>query len=59
MKFLNFFRNSLYSLLNKRTLGVRMLLIDNNKVLLVKHTYQSVGTPLVAELTQVKLPKKP
>lgn len=31
----------MFSLLAKRTIGVRMLLIDNEKVLLVKHTYQS------------------
>lgn len=35
-----FSKNMFYSLLAKRTIGARILLIQDNKVLLVKHTYQ-------------------
>lgn len=34
-------RNAVLSLLAKRTIGVRMLLINEGKILLIKHTYQS------------------
>ena len=40
MKLYHLIRNAVYSLIIKRTVGVRMLLIDEGKVLLVKHTYQ-------------------
>ena len=41
MKFYHFLKNAVLSLLVKKTIGVRMLLIDQGKILLVKHTYQS------------------
>lgn len=40
MRFYHLLRNAIYSLFTKRTIGVRMLLIHDGKVLLVKHTYQ-------------------
>lgn len=39
MKILHLIKNSLYALLKKKSLGARILLIHNNQVLLVKHTY--------------------
>ena len=41
MKIYHAIRNGLLSLLAKRTIGVRILLIRDNHVLLVKHTYQN------------------
>ncbi|MDI1351163.1 MAG: NUDIX domain-containing protein [bacterium] len=41
MRFYHLLKNAILSLLNKSTLGVRVLLIHDNKVLLIKHTYQS------------------
>jgi 8-oxo-dGTP pyrophosphatase MutT (NUDIX family) len=40
MRFYHLLRHALFFLLAKRTIGVRMLLLDQGKVLLVKHTYQ-------------------
>ncbi|OGV50355.1 MAG: hypothetical protein A3F46_05115 [Legionellales bacterium RIFCSPHIGHO2_12_FULL_42_9] len=40
MRFYHLLRNAIFSLLAKRTVGVRMLLINEGKILLVKHTYQ-------------------
>lgn len=40
MRFYHLLRNAIFSLLAKRTVGVRMLLINEEKILLVKHTYQ-------------------
>jgi 8-oxo-dGTP pyrophosphatase MutT (NUDIX family) len=40
MKFLHWLKNSIFSLLSKKTVGVRMLLIKDGSVLLIKHTYQ-------------------
>ena len=34
-------RNLIHKFLNKKTVGVRVLLINNNKILLVRHTYIS------------------
>ncbi|MFC3909236.1 NUDIX domain-containing protein [Legionella dresdenensis] len=39
MKLYHLMRGSLSSLFARRTIGVRILLINDNKVLLVKHTY--------------------
>lgn len=41
MRFYHVLRNAIFSLLAKRTIGVRMLFVNEDKVLLVKHTYQS------------------
>lgn len=41
MRFFHLLRAGLFSLLEKKTIGVRMLLLDEDKVLLVKHTYQT------------------
>lgn len=65
MRFYHLLRNTVFSLLAKRTIGVRMLLIHDEKVLLVKHTYQpgwyTVGggvergeTPQVAMARELK-----
>ena len=40
MKFYHLLKNAVFSLLAKRTVGVRILLINEGKILLVKHTYQ-------------------
>ncbi|MBX9704485.1 MAG: NUDIX domain-containing protein [Silvanigrellaceae bacterium] len=40
MRFYYLLRTALLSLLAKRTIGVRALVINKDKVLLVKHTYQ-------------------
>lgn len=40
MKLLRVIKNIILNLLAKRTIGVRALVIANNQVLLVKHTYQ-------------------
>ncbi len=40
MKSIRIIRNTILSLLGTRTIGARILLIKNNKILLVKHTYQ-------------------
>lgn len=40
MKFYRLLKNSIYSLISKRTIGARILQIKDNKILLVKHTYQ-------------------
>ena len=40
MRFYHLLRNAVFSLLAKRTIGVRILLINEGKILLVKHTYQ-------------------
>lgn len=40
MKFYRLIKNAILSLLSKKTLGSRILLINDNKILLVKHTYQ-------------------
>lgn len=40
MRFYHLFRSFIFSLLGKKTVGVRMLLIHEGKVLLIKHTYQ-------------------
>ena len=41
MKFYHFIKNAIFSLLAKQTVGVRMLLINEGRILLVKHTYRS------------------
>jgi len=41
MKIYHSLKNIVLSLLTKRTVGVRILLINQGNVLLVKHTYQS------------------
>lgn len=40
MRFYHFIRSSILSLLRKPTIGVRILLVKEDQVLLVKHTYQ-------------------
>jgi 8-oxo-dGTP pyrophosphatase MutT (NUDIX family) len=40
MKIYWIIKNEILSLLKQRTIGARILLIRNNKILLVKHTYQ-------------------
>lgn len=40
MRFYHLAKNALFSLFAKRTIGVRALLIQDEKILLVKHTYQ-------------------
>lgn len=40
MKFYRQFKNTVLSLLAKRTIGARILQIKDNQILLVKHTYQ-------------------
>ena len=40
MKIYRLIKNTILSLLSKRTIGSRILLINDNKILLVKHTYQ-------------------
>lgn len=40
MKIYRLIKNAIYSFLGKRTIGARILLIKDNKILLVKHTYQ-------------------
>lgn len=40
MKLLHFIKNTLFILLRKKTIGARILLIRDNHILLVKHTYQ-------------------
>jgi 8-oxo-dGTP pyrophosphatase MutT (NUDIX family) len=40
MRFYRIFKNITYSIIRKRTFGARILLISDNKILLVKHTYQ-------------------
>ncbi len=40
MKIYNALKTAVLSLLSKRTIGARILLIRDDKVLLVKHTYQ-------------------
>lgn len=40
MRFYHFIRTTILSLLSKRTIGVRILLVKEDQVLLVKHTYQ-------------------
>ncbi|MDP1604254.1 MAG: NUDIX domain-containing protein [Legionella sp.] len=40
MRFYHLFKNGIFALFAKRTIGVRMLLLNNDEVLLVKHTYQ-------------------
>lgn len=40
MKFYRVLKNNLLSLLAKRTVGVRALVVQNDQILLVKHTYQ-------------------
>ncbi len=40
MKIYRFIKNTILSLLAKRTVGVRALVVKDNQVLLVKHTYQ-------------------
>lgn len=39
MKLIHTCKNALYTLLKKQTIGARILLIQDNKILLVKHTY--------------------
>lgn len=39
MKIIHSLKNAVYSLLRKNTLGARILLIKDDKILLVKHTY--------------------
>lgn len=41
MRFYHFIKSALLSVFAKRTIGVRMLLLKDDQVLLVKHTYQS------------------
>lgn len=41
MKFYRLVRNTISSLLAQRTIGARILLIKDHKILLVKHTYQN------------------
>jgi 8-oxo-dGTP pyrophosphatase MutT (NUDIX family) len=40
MKVYRIIKNEILSLLQQRTIGARILLINDNKILLVKHTYQ-------------------
>lgn len=40
MRFYHVARSIIFSLLAKKTVGVRALVIQNNQVLLIKHTYQ-------------------
>lgn len=40
MRFYHLLKNAIFSILAKRTIGVRVLLINEGKILLVKHTYQ-------------------
>ena len=40
MRFYHFLKSALLSIFAKRTIGVRILLIKEEQVLLVKHTYQ-------------------
>ncbi|WP_131783366.1 NUDIX domain-containing protein [Legionella gresilensis] len=40
MRFYHLTKNALFSILAKRTIGVRALLIQDDEILLVKHTYQ-------------------
>ena len=41
MRFYYLLKNVFFSIFSKKTVGVRILLIQDNQVLLVKHTYQS------------------
>jgi 8-oxo-dGTP pyrophosphatase MutT (NUDIX family) len=41
MKIYRFVKNTILSLVGQRTIGARILLIKDNKILLVKHTYQN------------------
>lgn len=65
MKIYRIIKNIILSLLAKRTVGVRALVVKDNKVLLVKHTYQpqwyTIGgavergeTPLQAIIRELK-----
>lgn len=65
MKLYRIVKNTILSLLAKRTVGVRALVVQDNQVLLVKHTYQpqwyTVGgavekgeTPLQAIIRELK-----
>nr|WP_242604186.1 NUDIX domain-containing protein [Legionella beliardensis] len=40
MRFYHVIKNAIFYLLAKRTIGVRALLLHEDKILLVKHTYQ-------------------
>lgn len=40
MKIYRLIKNFIYFILGKRTIGARILLIQDNKILLVKHSYQ-------------------
>lgn len=40
MRFYYLLKNAIFSIVAKRTVGVRVLLINEDKILLVKHTYQ-------------------
>jgi len=39
MKIYRIIKNFVYSLLDKKTIGARALVVDNDKILLVEHTY--------------------
>jgi len=65
MKLIKFCQKAVLSLLDKKTVGVRALIINDNQVLLVKHTYQpmwyTIGggvekaeTPLEGMLSEAK-----
>jgi 8-oxo-dGTP pyrophosphatase MutT (NUDIX family) len=41
MKIYRLVKNIIFSLFGQRTIGARILLIKDNKILLVKHTYQN------------------
>jgi 8-oxo-dGTP pyrophosphatase MutT (NUDIX family) len=41
MKIYRLIKNAILSLLGRRTVGARILLVKENKILLVKHTYQN------------------
>lgn len=58
MRFYHLLRHAIFSLLAKRTIGVRILLLDQEKVLLVKHTYQPDWYSIGGEVDPGETPRE-
>jgi 8-oxo-dGTP pyrophosphatase MutT (NUDIX family) len=57
IRFLHFFKAALLSVFAKRTIGVRILLIQDEQVLLVKHSYQSGWYTIGGEVERKETPR--